>query len=78
MFSLCFLENQEVDLLLLDMLMEPGLSGYETYKKIKAFLPNQTESRDVKGAQELEAGTYLKKPYTLMEFGRAVRKEFAG
>jgi len=80
------LKNQKVDLLLLDMLMEPGLSGYETYKKIKAFLPNQkalitsgfSESRDVKRARELRAGAYLKKPCTLMELGRAVRKEFAG
>lgn len=81
--AITFLSSHQADLLLLDMLMEPGMNGYQTYKKIKASMPNQkalitsgfSESRDVKRTQELGAGAYLKKPYTLTELGRAVKKE---
>ncbi|MDX2480805.1 MAG: transporter substrate-binding domain-containing protein [Desulfuromusa sp.] len=78
-----FLRNCTVDLLLLDMLMEPGMNGYQTFKQIKASHPGQkaliasgfSEGHDVKKAQELGAGSYLKKPYTLQELGLAIKKE---
>ncbi len=78
-----FLDQHKVDLLLLDMLMEPGLNGYETFKRIRAKHPQQkaviasgfSESHEVKKAQALGAGAYLKKPYTLKELGLAVKKE---
>ena len=84
--AITFLKTRKADLLLLDMLMEPGMNGYRTYRKIKAFIPDQkavitsgfSESSDVKRTRELGAGAYLKKPYTLMELGRAVKKELAG
>jgi len=77
-----FLRTGKADLLLLDMLMEPGMNGYQTFKKIKATHPQQkaliasgfSESHNVKKAQELGAGAYLKKPYTLQELGLAVKK----
>jgi signal transduction histidine kinase/CheY-like chemotaxis protein len=83
--AITFLNVQKVDLLLLDMLMEPGMNGYQTYKNIKEFIPNQkalitsgfSESRDVKQVQKLGAGAYVKKPYTLMELALAVKKELA-
>jgi CheY-like chemotaxis protein len=78
-----FLQTRKVDLLLLDMLMEPGINGYQTYKQIKDFCPEQkaviasgfSESVEVKKAQELGAGAYIKKPYTLQELGIAIKKE---
>ncbi len=78
-----FLHTSKVDLLLLDMLMEPGMNGYQTYKQIKEFCPEQkaliasgfSESVEVKKALELGAGAYIKKPYTLQELGIAIRKE---
>ena len=78
-----FLKTNRVDLLLLDMLMEPGMNGYQTYRKIKEFLPEQkaliasgfSESTEVKKAQDLGAGAYIKKPYTLQELGIAIKKE---
>ena len=71
--------------LLLDMLMEPGINGYQTYQKIKQFRPEQkaliasgfSESGEVKKAQDLGAGAYIKKPYTLRELGQAIKKELA-
>jgi CheY-like chemotaxis protein len=78
-----FLHNRSADLLLLDMLMEPGMNGYQTFKQIKALYPQQraliasgfSESQDVKKTQALGAGAYLKKPYTLHELGLAIQKE---
>ena len=83
--AVTFLQTNTVDLLLLDMLMEPGINGYQTYQKIKEFRSSQkaliasgfSESADVKKAQELGAGAYIKKPYTLQELGLAIKRELA-
>lgn len=79
-----FVRKNNVDLLLLDMLMEPGINGYQTYQQIKDFRPDQraliasgfSESSDVQQTQQLGAGAYIKKPYTLDELGQAIKKEF--
>ena len=78
-----YLKDNPVDLLLLDMLMDPGIDGYETYKRIITLHPNQkaiiasgfSETERVKEAQRLGAGKYIKKPYTLEKLGLAVRDE---
>jgi PAS domain S-box-containing protein len=72
-----------VDLLILDMIMEPGLDGLETFRRIRRQNPNQkaiiasgfSETSRVKSAQMLGAGTYLKKPYTLEKLGLTVKAE---
>lgn len=79
-------KHQDVDLLLLDMLMDPGLNGYQTYKRIKSFLPDQkalissgfSESEEVKQTLTLGAGGYLKKPYTLADLGVAIKRILDG
>ena len=78
-----FIKRQKVDMLILDMIMEPGMDGLETYRKIIEFCPQQkaiiasgfSETVRVKAAQEIGAGQYLKKPYTLENMGIAVRDE---
>lgn len=78
-----FVQKQEVDLLVLDMIMPGGIDGLETYKRIIAIRPDQrviiasgfSASERVKTAQELGAGAYIHKPYTLETIGIAVRKE---
>jgi len=78
-----YLEDNSVDLLLLDMIMNPGINGRQTYERVIRIHPNQkaiiisgfTETDDVKGAQKLGAGTYLKKPVTLEKIGLAVKQE---
>ena len=78
-----FMEKNSVDLLVLDMIMEPGIDGLETYRKIITLHPNQkaiitsgySETDRVKEAQRLGAGEYIKKPYTLEKIGLAVKKE---
>lgn len=78
-----YLEKKAVDLVILDMIMDPGMDGLETFEKIRARIPNQrviiasgfSESTRVKKAQKLGAGEYIRKPYTLERIGAAVKLE---
>jgi signal transduction histidine kinase/ActR/RegA family two-component response regulator len=78
-----YMKNHHADLLLLDMIMDPGIDGLETYKRILKLHPKQkaiiasgfSETERVKEVQRLGAGAYIKKPYLLEEIGRALRKE---
>ncbi|MCP3954866.1 MAG: response regulator, partial [Desulfobacterales bacterium] len=78
-----YLKINSADLIVLDMIMEPGINGRKTYEKIIKDHPNQkaiiasgfSETDDVKNAQELGAGRYIKKPYTFEKIGVAVRDE---
>ena len=78
-----YLKTNSADLIVLDMIMEPGINGRETYERITQFHPHQkaiiasgfSETDDVKTAQRLGAGKYIKKPYTLEKIGIAVRDE---
>jgi DNA-binding NarL/FixJ family response regulator len=79
------MQENTADLLVLDMIMNPGIDGLETYKKILEFHPRQkaiiasgfSESKQVKGAQKMGAGSYLKKPYSFETIGLAVKAELA-
>jgi CheY-like chemotaxis protein len=78
-----YLHEHMADLLVLDMIMEPGMDGLETYRKILKMRPGQkaiiasgySESVRVKEAMQLGVGTYVKKPYLLEKIGRAIRVE---
>ena len=78
-----FLRQHDVDLVVLDMIMDPGIDGYETLRRIKAIRPTQktiiasgySESDRVKKAQKLGVAGYIKKPYTLKAFGKAIKEE---
>ena len=77
------MKENSFDLLILDMIMDPGIDGLETYKRIKALNPNQkaiiasgySETHRVKEAKKLGAGEYIRKPYTLEKIGIAIRNE---
>lgn len=77
-----YLKTHAVELLLLDMIMDPGMDGLETYKEILNIHPGQkalitsgfSETERVKEAQSLGAGAYIKKPFVLEQIGRAVRR----
>ncbi|MFP4030236.1 MAG: ATP-binding protein [Desulfococcaceae bacterium] len=74
-----------MDILVLDMIMEPGIDGLETYRRISDIRPGQpaviasgfAESDRVREAQKLGAGPYLRKPYTLERLGHALRDALA-
>ncbi len=80
-----FVQKTRVDLIVLDMLMEPGINGRHTYEKIKMIYPDQkaiivsgfSESNDVKQALLLGVDSFVKKPYTMNQLGQAVKKVLA-
>ncbi|MDY7034599.1 MAG: ATP-binding protein [Thermodesulfobacteriota bacterium] len=77
-----YLKDHTIDLILLDMIMDPGINGRETYERVIKLHPKQkaiivsgfAETEDVKTAQKLGAGKYIKKPFTLEKIGRAVKE----
>lgn len=78
-----YLKNHSADLLVLDMIMDPGIDGLTTYKKILELNPKQkaiitsgfSETDSVKEVQKLGAGNYLKKPYSFEKIGLSVKSE---
>ena len=78
-----YLKANKVDLLVLDMIMDPGMDGLDTYKKIleihhgqKAIIASGFSETDrVKEAQSLGAITYVRKPFLLEKIGLAVKEE---
>ena len=76
------LKIENFDLVLLDMIMEPGIDGLDTYRKIKKIKPLQktiivsgfAESDRIKAAIGLGVKAYLKKPYTVDTIGGKIRK----
>ncbi|MBN1828987.1 MAG: PAS domain S-box protein, partial [Deltaproteobacteria bacterium] len=77
------LRSGKVDLMVLDMIMDPGIDGLETYRRALEINPRQkavivsgfSETARVEKAQEMGAGTFVRKPYVLEKIGLAVRKE---
>lgn len=80
-----FMKTDSADLLILDMIMDPGMDGLDTYRKILELHPGTkaviasgfSETDRVKEAQRLGAGQYVKKPYTVEKIGVAVKTELA-
>jgi two-component system cell cycle sensor histidine kinase/response regulator CckA len=83
--AVAHVQDHAVDLLVLDMIMEPGIDGLETYRRILTVCPGQraiiasgfSETDRVREAQRLGVGEYLKKPYTLERIGLAVKEELS-
>jgi DNA-binding NtrC family response regulator len=81
--AVAYMRNHSADLLILDMIMDPGMDGLDTYKKILEIHPGQkaiiasgfSETERVRKAQKLGAGAYVRKPYLLEKIGLAVKKE---
>ncbi|MEJ2040082.1 MAG: response regulator, partial [Desulfosarcinaceae bacterium] len=81
--AVAFLQSRKVDLVVLDMIMDPGMDGLETYRRIMQLHPGQkaiitsgySETERVIEAQRLGVGAYVKKPYVVKTLGRAVRNE---
>ncbi len=75
--------GSEYALIVLDMIMDPGIDGLETYKRILEMYPGQkaiiasgfSETERIKEAQRLGAGAYIKKPFLLEKLGIAIKEE---
>ena len=78
-----YVKEHPVDLIVLDMVMPKGINGRETYEEIIKIRPGQkaiiasgyAKTKEVETAQELGAGNYIKKPYTMEKVGLAVKVE---
>jgi two-component system, cell cycle sensor histidine kinase and response regulator CckA len=78
-----YLKNKKMDLVILDMIMDPGIDGLETYRRILEINPKQkaiivsgfSETDRVKKAIAIGSGAFVRKPYILEKIGLAVREE---
>jgi PAS domain S-box-containing protein len=78
-----YIKNKSPDLVVLDMIMDPGIDGLDTYKRMIEIHPGQkaiivsgfAETDRVKKTQRLGAGEYIKKPYTIEKIGSAIKQE---
>ncbi|WP_419659737.1 two component system sensor histidine kinase, hybrid [Desulfosarcina variabilis str. Montpellier] len=78
--ALEMIKNQPIDLLLLDMVMDPGIDGLETYQRalkidpqLKAIIASgYTKSERVEKALALGASGFLRKPYRLGDLAKAL------
>ena len=78
-----YLQKNSVDLVILDMIMDPGMDGLDTYREIVKQHPSQKaiiatgycETDRMEEARKLGAGNSLMKPFTLEKLGRTVRSE---
>lgn len=76
-----YLASHKTDMVLLDMVMDPGFDGLETCSRIFSKYPDMpvilvsgyAESEKVRASLKLGAKLYLKKPYTVESLGAAVK-----
>lgn len=81
--ALEYLARNPADLVLLDMIMDPGMDGLETYRRMLRMRPEQkaiivsgySETDRVEEMKTLGATQYIKKPYMLEKIGLAIRRE---
>jgi signal transduction histidine kinase/CheY-like chemotaxis protein len=80
--NLMRVEKKQFDLILLDMVMDMGIDGLETFREIRKIVPDQRVilmsghakiTQRVAKAQELGAGMYLRKPLSVQSLSQAVR-----
>ncbi len=75
--------TNDVDLVVLDMIMDPGMDGLDTYEQILKIQPGIkaiivsgfSETERVKKTMKMGAGSYIQKPYTLEKIGTALKRE---
>jgi CheY-like chemotaxis protein len=80
--AVSFLENRSMDLIVLDMIMDPGMNGRQTYAEILRLRPNQkavivsgvAETEEVKKTLIMGAHSFLKKPLKIQDLGIAIRQ----
>lgn len=78
-----YLKENSVDLVVLDMIMEPGFDGLDTFTAILKIHPHQkaiiisgfSPTERVETMILMGAGIYVKKPFTKKSLSEAVRKE---
>jgi signal transduction histidine kinase/DNA-binding response OmpR family regulator len=78
-----YVKEHTVDVIILDMVMDPGIDGLETYKRIHTVRPGQKAgivsgtpgTERISEGLRLGVGRYIRKPYTMERIGLALRQE---
>lgn len=81
--ALEYLDHNQPDLVILDMIMNPGIDGLDTYKGMIKLNPGlraiivsgYSETNRVKNTLKMGVGSYVKKPYTMETIGLAVKNQ---
>jgi CheY-like chemotaxis protein len=81
--AVAILAEQNFDLILLDMIMEPDMDGLDTFRRIREIHPDQkviivsgySETRRIREAQKEGVCSVVKKPFTLQEIASAIQRE---
>ena len=71
--AVIFAKNNKTDLIVLDMMMEPGIDGLKTYQEILDINPKQkavitsgfSDLKRIKEVQRIGSVPYIKKPYSI-------------
>lgn len=79
-----YIRQTGADLVLLDMVMDPGINGLETYEQLKVidpeikavFTSGYATEESLENARNIGVDGFVKKPYSLEKLGVAVKKEF--
>jgi CheY-like chemotaxis protein len=74
------IKKMPVDLVILDMFMDPGINGCATYKQLIRHVPGQKaiitsgyfKAEDIERAMDLGISQFIKKPYSLHELAQAL------
>lgn len=80
-----WLRENEADMVLLDMIMDPGIDGLSTYEKVLEFKPDQptilvsgyAATERVDRAMALGVRTFVKKPFRPNDLIRALQAELS-
>jgi signal transduction histidine kinase/CheY-like chemotaxis protein len=76
--------GERYDLVILDMVMAPGMDGLETYAELRKLNAHQRvilisgftrAASNIAKAQQMGAGTYLRKPLTIESLAATIRSE---
>lgn len=78
-----YMEHHAAHLMILDMIMDPGMDGLDTYREVLKHHPGQkaivvsgySETDRVRELRKLGVESYIKKPYLAERLGLAVRSE---
>lgn len=84
--AVAYLRENEVELVVLDMIMTPGINGRETYEQILECNPRQRAiiasgfsiNEEVERTLDLGAGRYIRKPYLINQIGVGVQEVLKG
>lgn len=76
-----YIKDNDVDLVLLDIIMHPGINGYETYKQMKEIKSDikviitsgYSKTKIINDTIELGAIEFISKPYKIELIGKAIK-----